>query len=487
MPDNRIPFEGFVGPTYQSQSSYLSDERCINWYVEVMESKGAKVPAALMPTPGLTQFIAPASSYGRGSFAQNDRAFSVIGPYLYEVNSDGTKDNLGFVADDGLPVYMASSGQVGHELAVASGGNLYIYNLSSSAFTQVAAMNGIANVVKYLDGRFYVLDVENNRIHASDLLDGLTFNALRVRQRSTAADKWVGMEVVNKHVWLWGSQTYEVWYDAGSGFFPLEPVPNVLFSEGLAARNTARRVGSSAVMWVTSGEDGNGQVMLGGQFSAQRVSTHWVERSLQRTAGDISLCEAFVYQENGHPFYVLSTPDLTFAFDLLTGLWHERGTWVTSGPEPAQYYPLRVGHHMFAFGKHLVLDRRQGTVYEMSTTAYSDINGTELRRVRRTPHVSPGNQRINHAELILDMEMGIGLDGGVQGSNPLVMMRYSDNAGKTWGNEIHATAGPIGEYADNKRQVTFNRLGRSRHRVYEIIVSDPVPWIIGGAWLRLGR
>ena len=56
------------------------------------------------------------------------------------------------------------------------------------------------------------------------------------------------------------------------------------------------------------------------------------------------------------------------------------------------------------------------------------------------------------------------------------MLRWSDDGGYTWSNEYWADVGPRGQY--NQRAI-WRRLGRSRNRVWEVAMTDPVPmaWI----------
>jgi len=51
------------------------------------------------------------------------------------------------------------------------------------------------------------------------------------------------------------------------------------------------------------------------------------------------------------------------------------------------------------------------------------------------------------------------------------MLKYSDDGGRTFSNELWRTIGKLGEY---RTRVKWNRLGRSRDRVYTVEVSDPV-------------
>lgn len=73
--------------------------------------------------------------------------------------------------------------------------------------------------------------------------------------------------------------------------------------------------------------------------------------------------------------------------------------------------------------------------------------------------------------------------GETPGANPQVMLRISNDGGKTWAAETWRSAGRVGEYL---ARVDWNRLGCARRRVFEVSCSDPVPFRIVGAYLTLG-
>jgi hypothetical protein len=84
------------------------------------------------------------------------------------------------------------------------------------------------------------------------------------------------------------------------------------------------------------------------------------------------------------------------------------------------------------------------------------------------------------------MEVGDGpipalLDGVGNPRDPQVMLRWSDDGGRTWGNEHWVGAGQAGTY---KTRLHWHRLGKSRDRVYEVAVTDPIAWRIVEAYLR---
>jgi len=63
---------------------------------------------------------------------------------------------------------------------------------------------------------------------------------------------------------------------------------------------------------------------------------------------------------------------------------------------------------------------------------------------------------------------------------PAAMLRWSDDGGHTWSNEYTCGAGMAGNFT---RRVEWRRLGRTRDRVYELSVSDPIPWRVIDAYL----
>jgi len=82
---------------------------------------------------------------------------------------------------------------------------------------------------------------------------------------------------------------------------------------------------------------------------------------------------------------------------------------------------------------------------------------------------------IFYKSLTLDMETGVGLDGDVYGSDPQMMLDFSNDGGHTWSNEAWASIGKkIGGIGEFKKRVIWRRLGMARDRVFRIRTTDPV-------------
>lgn len=479
MAKNRQPFPGFIGPTYESKSHLANAEKCVNFYPEIIEAPHGRNQMALYPTPGYDNFATTNLSRGRGIFYQDGRGFAVIEGMFYEFSSSGTLTERGPVDVDVWPATICSSGVVGQELLITSGGTAYLFDLVTNTLSTISGISAICG--GYLDGFFLILTADSE-LRISAYADGTTWDPTQFRVRAIASDAWVSMKVVNREIWLFGTKTYEVWYNAGTSPFPFGPIQGASYPSGIGARASAVEAGGD-LLWLHRSDQGAGSIVQATQYSPRRVSNHAVEHAIQgyiRAGLPITNCIAVSYEEDGHVFVAFTFPsaDATWVLDKSTGMWHERGYWDTTGV--GQLRAWRPAFHALAFDdKHLMCDFRGGNILRVSNEIYTDA-GNYIRRVRRTPHVANNGMRVRYHELEIDMQVGIGLVSG-QGSDPLCMLRMSNNGGVTWGNEHTRSAGAIGEY---NTTVIFNRLGQSNRRVFELAVSDPVPWRIIGAYLR---
>jgi hypothetical protein len=244
---------------------------------------------------------------------------------------------------------------------------------------------------------------------------------------------------------------------------------------GVSAPNTAIELDNS-VFWVGNDKHGNGIVYRAQGLSPQRVSTSPIERVLQSTP-NIEQVRAWSYQSEGHMFYVLTGGGLetSLCYDVSTGIWHERAYL-----NPQGNYEQHLGAcHMFAFGKHLVGSRVDGTIYELRNDVYSD-NGSALSRERTFTHIAEEDQRIPYSRLVLDFESGVGTQAG-QGFDPLVHLRFSRDGARTW-SDWNSTS--IGKAGQRDAKAVFRRLGVSETMTFGVRMTDPVKFALNGVYLK---
>ena len=175
-------------------------------------------------------------------------------------------------------------------------------------------------------------------------------------------DPLITLIVDHRQVYLLGEVTTEVWVDVGNTIegitsFPFQRVAGTTMQHGCAAVLSVARFGES-FMFVS--RDTRGQSIIGAMqgYQFKRLSTHAVEQSL--VGVNVSDARAYTYQIEGHEFYVVTFPqaDLTWVFDLATGLWHKWLEW----NDVTGYHRHRSNCAAFFAGFNLVGDYENGKV-----------------------------------------------------------------------------------------------------------------------------
>ena len=462
-------YPGFIGPSNRSTSPIADCERLINWYVEPADA-GTGQPA-LYPTPGQTPFVTVADVSTRALFTMNGRTFTVVGTSLGEVFAGQTFTKYGTVAQDPNLAYVIVNGISGNQAGIGSGGNLYVLDLATNVLS-AALLPGEVTQIGFLDGYGLWFNKTAGKIRLSNLNDFSVNDPTQFALRSDAPDNWVAMCVNPPDIWLIGSQTGSIWYDAGAFPFPFAFRVGSTFKFGCAATFSIAAAGDS-VLWLSKNAEGAGIVVRARGYVPQPVSTYALETAIAgylRTS-IISDAEALVYQQGGHTFYVLRFPSAgaTWAYDLRTGLWHERDTLNALTGQPEAWHARVV---TAAFGKHLVGYSATGVIATLDPTVGTEVDGSAIRRLRIPPALAAADgARLYVDRFELGIEPGLGTTSG-QGSDPQVMERHSFDT-KTWSNQRMRSAGRQGEYG---KHVVWLKNGSSRTVwVPEITITDPFP------------
>ena len=130
-------------------------------------------------------------------------------------------------------------------------------------------------------------------------------------------------------------------------------------------------------------------------------------------------------------------------------------------------------------GNTIIGDRTNGKIYALDMNVYTD-NGGEIKRVRRTQIVDDGMLFVLHQWIEIEFEAGVGLDvaAGVDGYDPQAELKWSDDGGETWSAGRSVS---IGRYQQFVTRAVWRQLGKSRNRIYELTITDPVKVVLIGA------
>ncbi|CAB4242014.1 Bacteriophage P22, Gp10, DNA-stabilising [uncultured Caudovirales phage] len=498
-----------LGSAYVARSVNAADNQMINLFPEVVPEAG-KEPAFLQRAPGLNYLASLGAGPVRGLWQFGNYGYAVSGTTLYKLDSSFNAVAKGTVTGTGQ-VSMVDNGT---QLFIAAGATGYIYNAGTDVFAQITDPDFAGAVtVGFIDGYFVYNQPNSQKFWVTSLYDGTSVDPLDFASAEGSPDNLVSLIVDHREIWLFGQSSIEVWYDAGLPDFPLSRIQGAFIEIGCAAPFSVAKL-DNGVFWLSSDARGRGMVFRSNGYAGVRISTHSVEWQIQQYA-DITDAVAYTYQQDGHSFYVLNFPsaDITWVYDVATQSWHQRAGWLNN------QYTRHRGNCQMAFNGQIVIgDYLTGDIYSYDLNVYTEAGAVQkwLRSWRALPTGTNNLRRSTQHSLQLDCEAGVGLDGAqpatttylssissdaasagaisgeseettseiiVQGSDPQVMLRWSDDGGHTWSNEHWRSMGKIGETG---RRVLWRRLGMTmklRDRVYEVSGTDPVKIAIMGAEL----
>lgn len=491
----RLPL---IGGSYVARSVIASATRCINLYPEA-NPKDALVPMTHYQRPGLVPLCKPTTpAIGRGVWqASNGVGYAVIGTSLYLVESNFSYTKLGDLTpnrtnpcsliDNGITAMVVDGGPKGFEV-----------DLATRTFQAIVDPTGIfqgADRVDYIDG-FILWNLPNSRDFGSTLFGVVKFDGTYSAGKTDYPDLLQTL-IVNRHeIILLGSLKSEIWYNAGNATFPFAELPGAYIEHGIVAKYSVAAADIST-FWLGRDLQGDGIVFRQRGYQTTRISNHALELAIRQMKNTVGISDAigYTYQVDGHVFYVLTFPagDQTWVFDEAIAdpmlAWHQQAWTSTADGLLHRHRGMMAA---VLYGKNVCIDWENGTLYEMSLDAYVDtVNdiACPLTCIRTFPHIGTAREGRQAAEVNgrrvmfnrfwADIEVGT-VPVDVDGNPAQVSLRWSDDRGKSWGNDVLQSAGELGQFLT---QPQWPGLGIARDRLFEIAHSIAGPAALNGAWV----
>lgn len=433
----------------------------VNWYPAKDDERGV----IMRGVPGLEEY----TELGDGPI----RGMKVAGGALYVVSGANVYRN-------GLRIggLLTTTGRVWMEynlvhVMIVDGVNGYI--ATTSAVTKITDTDfPTPGSLAFMDSYYIVHEKDTQKFFHSALLDGTDWDALDYSSAEGLPDNIVTVFADHRELWLFGEESTEPYYNSGDADLTFARVSGAFIEAGCAAKYTPAKVDNSMV-WFSH----MGQVVRADGYVPKIIST----RKLERLWKDFtwSTAEALSFNYEGHWFYQLTFPDddRSFVYDAATGMWHER-----CYGEPQRLHRSLASCYVKHSGLHLVGSRRDGKIYEMKSDVYTD-GGESICRILEASSADKECRDVFFNELEIKFSSGHADQTG-QGSDPQVMLQWSDDRGNTWGSEVWSSIGKVGEYLN---KVLWHRLGHSSDRMWRLTLTDPVNPLIVAVRLgaRLGR
>ena len=458
--------------SYESKSIPFSAQRCVNLYADIAQDEGLS-EFILQGTPGVVSFAALGSGVSRGAIVMGGVYYVVSGNTLYSVDSLGVGTNRGTIAG-AKRVSMAHNGD--KLCLVVPGGNSYVYVASTTTLTPITDVDFLASdTVCFKDGYYVFTQTAGNVFFISALNDPLSFDALDRGTAEQSPGNIIGCHANYDEVVVFKEDNTEIFQNVGGSGFPFQRIPGASLEKGSHCKY-------SPIQW------GGSFFFLGGGINEKtsffearaggepaQISTDAISNEIQKfTREEIAEAFTFSYSIGGINFVGITIRSSninsrTFVYNVTASILAKRPVWFEqqSGVTENAWRSESID---FVYNKLLISDNVDGRVGYLDVDTYDEY-GNAILREKTLPPVYFGNSGVYFSKLELFIDSGRGLIIG-QGSDPQIMMEFSDDGARTWSSEFWRKMGAIGEY--NRRSV-WRRLGRAdRSRVFRFSVSDPI-------------
>jgi hypothetical protein len=411
------------------------------------------------------------------------RVFAWTSTTLFELFSGGTFLSRGTIPTGTAPISASDNGQ---QMVFSVEGQGRLYTFATDALAPLPTTGPATwGHFGYIDSRFVVSEPGTRTFWYSELLDGATWPALYNYQADARPDIITGLLVDHRQILLFGPQSIEVWDPTGQAppptslLGPFARNQSVAIEQGTDAR-WGMVAANNSFYWLGGSARGEGPVWRLDGYTPRRISTAAIETAMSHmdTVGDAI---AFAASWGGHSWvgFYFPTGQQTWLLDTNLESWTELADLKDDGSLEA----FRSYTHAFSAGEHIWGDRSSGQIY-LWDKDYHLYGSDPIYRERTTAHLRKEQDRVRYASFGVLCEAGVGLDGGVvPGTDPQVMLSYSDDGGKTFSYPRRRSLGKIGK---GTQLVMWRQLGQSRQRAFRVVITDPVDVALLGASVEAG-
>jgi hypothetical protein len=399
---------------------------------------------------------------------------------IYSYIEVGNDSVLNFISSTSLtgnfgqkkPIYtIASTGDV----FIATGG-LLTRVVNDTTVSKITASNcpTDATHVSWIDG-YIVVTNNTNTFYWSNLNDPLTWGVYNFANASGKGDIIVASFIVERQIYLIGTNSCEVWENDGVN--PFSRVPGGFIEVGCAAPYSVARYNDTLYFISNSRK----LVKIRGRTIEEIPGAY----DLELSNIDLTDCYSDLLVVKNKTFILFQFPaaNRTIAFEPDSQKWLEFGEW---NSETLQWklFNYKEAFYSPKYGRQFIVDMDRGTLGYLKENQSSDesyntlrsggvagtLKNTPLKFLRRTGRIDHGKH-----ERKLSNSVTFRIKRGVTEVSPKMFIRWRDDGSSVWSNERVVDLGNLGDTINLRALLN---LGAYYNRQWEIAVTDATPFSI---------
>ena len=388
-------------------------------------------PAYLRPADGIIS-LGTGPGIDRGAIEWQGLLYRVMGTKLVSISSTNVVTVIGDVGGTGQVTFDYSFDY----LAIASGGNLFLYRPSTGLQQVTDPDLGTVIDVVWVDGYFMTTDGEF--LIVTELNNPFAVNPLKYGSSEADPDPVVALLKVRNEVYALNRHTIEVFDNVGGQLFPFQRVEGAQVQRGSIGTHTCC-VFQESIAFIGGGRNEAPAVWLIAGSNAEKISSREVDLLLTEfTETQLStvLMEARV--DNGYRQLYIHLPNQTLVFDAASTTQAGSPVWFTLSTGlvgPAQY---RAKNLVWAYNRWNVGNPAStafGYLTDTLSSHWGELNGWQFSTII----IYNESRGVIFHELEL-----VALTGNtIFGQDPSIWTSYTED-GLTWSQERVCKAGKTG-------------------------------------------
>lgn len=432
---------------YSDTSPALRTSYPVNFFA-VPKDNGVST-GFLRPADGLTAWSAT-SGVCRGLILWNGILYAVNGSNLCSISSAGVETVIGDVGNDGLPATLDYGFD---DLAIASNGNLFLYNPTAGLRQNVDPDLGTVNDVLWVDG--YYMTTDGTFLVVTELNDPLAVNPLKYGSSEADPDPIIAILKLRNEVVALNRHTIEMFDNIGGSLFPFQRIEGAQVEKGCIGKD-ACCIYMEAVAFLGSGFNEQPAVYVAANANAVKISTHEIDTLLEAyTEAELSEAILEARNEGSHQFLYVHLPDRTLVYDGGASRDLQVPVWTVLTTSLEGFAQYRARHLCYAYNAWRCADPQANRIGYLRRDISSHYGDT-VRWEFGTLIVYNGGSGV----LFNSLEL-MALTGSVAlGEDPAILTSYSVD-GLSWSIDRTISLGTIG---NTTKRLTWMKQGKMQDR-----------------------